>query len=96
MPEGAATITCSTTNPCVQQVATGANAIVGYTITNTTSNSDTFFAKLYDTPGLTGGNMLQELWRGPLEPNASISLTLEYQNVTAAINNSIRVGHVIG
>jgi hypothetical protein len=90
--EGAATITCSN---CTQTVVTGSNVTVNYTLTNSTSTSDTLFAQLWSIPGLTGGNMDQELYRAIVPANGSVALSVQFIGVTAPISKSIRVGHVV-
>jgi hypothetical protein len=91
--EGGATITCSN---CTQTVVTGATVTVNYTLTNSTPTSDTLFAQLWNIPGLTGGNMDQELYRAVVPGNGSVALSVQFVGVTAPISKSIRVGHVVG
>ena len=91
--EGAATITCTN---CTQTVLTGSTVTVNYTLTNSTATSDTLFAQLWNTTGLTGGSMDQELYRGTVAGNASVSLSVQFVGVVASISKSIRVGHVVG
>lgn len=95
--EGHATIACNPSTDCTQTVVQNTNATVHFDVTNNTANSDTIFGALYDTPGMTGGNMVgPELFRETFTANQTKSKTVMILMGTTPFAGSIRVGHVVG
>lgn len=94
MAEGQATVYCDPAyNDCTQTVVQNTTAIVHYYVAATIS--DTYYAQLWDAPGMSGGNMVSELWRTTLTAGNhyySVSIAMG----TTPFNGSIRVGHVVG
>jgi hypothetical protein len=92
--EGIAYVQCDTAyNDCVQTVVQNMTARVHYLVTNTGATTDVLYGELWDSPGISGGSRISELFRTNFAPNVPTPMYVDIAMGTTPFNGSIRVGH---